>query len=300
MARRGRRAFWQGAALALLVLAASCRTTREAGPAPLVSASGRGAPSVAAPSLASPSSQAELGLPPALPALDLGSDFVTLAVPGFREALVSVPALQQQPPSVIVALHGNFDRPEWQCETWRRVTKASPWIVCPRGIPRRDAPKALDRWEWSSLAATKAEILASLGALQTRFPDHVDRHRRPVLIGFSLGAILGARLLGDPDLGVQSAVLIEGGYQGWTKAAAERANHAGLDGVLFAYGQTECRNAVRRLGPVLERAGLRFVAVEDVKAGHDYSGALADKIREQLPQFLRDSADRAASPVPFR
>jgi predicted esterase len=295
MAHRGRRSLPQAAALALL--AAACRTPREAGPAPLASTTSPSAPSVTAPQ---PSIVGEPRLPPPPPELDVTSNFVTLAVAGFRDAVVSVPKRKNRAASVMVALHGNFDRPEWQCETWRRMSDAETWIVCPRGIPRRDAPPSLDRWEWGSLASTKTEISASLAALRARFPEHVDGRSRLVLIGFSLGAILGARMLADPELAIESAVLIEGGYEGWTKAAAERAADAGLGGVLFACGQTACRNAVRRVSPLLERAGIVPVVVEDLKAGHDYSGSLADQVRARFWQFRRDSAERAASRAPAR
>ncbi|MEO8321460.1 MAG: hypothetical protein ABI561_24420, partial [Bradyrhizobium sp.] len=76
-------------------------------------------------------------------------------------------------------------------------------------------PKSLDRWEWGSVAKTKSELMAALTALRARYPDHAQRG--PVVFtGFSLGAILGARLVQDPELNVAAAVLIEGGYQGWT------------------------------------------------------------------------------------
>jgi dienelactone hydrolase len=246
------------------------------------------------------SSSGEFQVPSPLPPLDVTTDFVTLPVSGFRDAVVAVPTTKNRSKSVVVALHGNFDRPEWQCETWRRVTQGSFWIVCPRGIPRRDAPRALDRWEWGSLANTKAEILASLSALRARFPEHVDRRKSLVLIGFSLGAILGIRFIADQDLAIRSAVFIEGGYQGWTKASAAAAANEGFGGVLFACGQTECRNAVRHSGPLLEKAGLRSALVEDLKAGHDYGGVLAELIQKQFWQFQRDTEGSAGIPLPFR
>jgi pimeloyl-ACP methyl ester carboxylesterase len=225
--------------------------------------------------------------------------FVELDVPGFRAATVAVPDAPVSPRAVIVALHGNFDRPEWQCQTWRPVTHGRYWIVCPRGIPRRDAPRSLDRWEWGSLAQTKAEILAALAALRRSFQDYVEP-TEIVLIGFSLGAILGGRLLKDADLGIASAVLIEGGYTGFSRQDVRSMSRLGLRGVLFACGQAPCRNALRGVGPLFEREQIFVASVADLHAGHDY-GALAGLIEARFHEL--EEAPRRSSvqpPLPFR
>jgi dienelactone hydrolase len=217
-----------------------------------------------------------------LTALDVTTDFVTLPVSGFRDAVVAVPTTKNRPKSVVVALHGNFDRPEWQCEVWRRITRGDAFVLCPRGIPRTDVPKELDRWEWGSVARTKSEILAAVAALRGRFPDHA-RRGQVIFTGFSLGAILGARLIQDPDLDIGAAVLIEGGYQGWTRAKA-KALTPRLGRLLFACGQTECRNAYRyQLEQLFRAAGLSSSMVADVKAGHTYDDPLAALLEPEWP-----------------
>jgi pimeloyl-ACP methyl ester carboxylesterase len=208
---------------------------------------------------------------------------VQLEVPGFRRATIAVPETPAEPRAVIVALHGNFDRPEWQCQTWRPVTDARYWIVCPRGIPRRDAPRSLDRWEWGTLAQTKAEILAALGALRQTFHDYVQPTEL-VLIGFSLGAILGVRLLEDPDLGIGAAVLIEGGYSGVTREGVHAMSRHGLRGVLFACGQSPCRSALRTIRPLFTGEQIFVASVEDLRAGHDYT-ALAGLIEARFAEL---------------
>jgi predicted esterase len=210
---------------------------------------------------------------------------VPLAVPGFGEAVVSLPLGATEPQPIALALHGNFDRPEWQCEVWRGITEGKLFVLCPRGIPRRDVPKEYDRWEWSSLAKTKAEVLAALGALRERYSDHIKPG--PVIFtGFSLGAILGARLIQDPELNVGAAVLTEGGYQGWTLAKA-KALKPTLKHVLFACGQTECRNAFKyQLEPLLKKAELPATLVAEVKTGHTYDGPVAAGIQAQWPTLL--------------
>ncbi len=283
MARRRRRALGQFVALGLLALHAACRAP-QASPTPAPSTSGPTEPSATPPaSVASAAASTPAGnvIAPLLESTAL----ITLPVPGFRDAVVSVPLGASAPRPIALALHGNFDRPEWQCEVWRRITRGDVFVLCPRGIPRRDVPKEHDRWEWGTLAKTKSEIVAALAALRARYPDHVQRG--PVVFtGFSLGAILGARLIQDPELEVGAAVFVEGGYQGWTAARAKSLQPS-LGHLLFACGQTDCRNAYRyQLEPLFARAGLASSLVADVKAGHTYDDPVAALVQAAWPQVL--------------
>jgi predicted esterase len=271
-------------ALALLAFHAACRGPQTS-PAPEASASITALPQAAAPvwSVPAPTAPVTSAAPtptPALAPLFEPTPLVTLAVPGFRDAVVSVPLGATSTRVVALALHGNFDRPEWQCEVWRRITRGEVFVLCPRGTPRSDVPKELDRWEWGSLAKTKSEILAALAALRARYPDYATSG--PVVFtGFSLGAILGARLVQDPELNVGAAVFIEGGYQGWTVAKAKSLKpHLGR--VLFACGQTDCKNAYRyQLEHLFERAGVPSSLVADVKAGHTYDDPVAALVQSE-------------------
>jgi dienelactone hydrolase len=258
---------------------------------PPASASGSGAvarttaPATAAPpatSRAAPTSLASSALAPLFEPKPL----VVLAVPGFGDAVVSVPLGADGPRPIALALHGNFDRPEWQCEVWRRITGGEMFVLCPRGVPRRDVPKEMDRWEWGSLQKTKAELVAALDALRARYAGYVTSG--PIVFtGFSLGAILGARLIHDQELNVGAAVLTEGGYQGWTASKA-RSLTPGLRRLLLACGQSACRNAYRyQLEKLFDRAGLPASMVADVKAGHTYDDPVASLIQSEWPRIVR-------------
>ncbi|RYZ09668.1 MAG: hypothetical protein EOO73_01945 [Myxococcales bacterium] len=281
MAARRRFAICAAASLTLL----ACRTRPEPAPArPEIKteAETRSAPLLAAASAAP--------LPSSLPPL-VGTPLVALPVPGFGEAVVSVPLGATKPRTLVLALHGNFDRPEWQCDVWRRITRGETFVLCPRGVPRRDVPRELDRWEWSSLAKTKAELVAAIAAVRARYPEHV-RPGPVVFTGFSLGAILGAGLIQDPALEVGAAVLVEGGYKGWTAGKA-KALLPRVRRVLFACGQTDCRNAYRyQVGPLFQRAGLSSTVVADVKAGHTYDEPVAALVQAEWPALLSSIEDQ--------
>jgi predicted esterase len=277
MAVRGRLSLCAAAALTLL----ACRSR----PAPLPErAELSSAPPSTVERSAAPLPSAATERAPGLLPLQ-GAPLVTLKVPGFGDAVVSVPLGATTPRALALALHGNFDRPEWQCDVWRRITRGEVFVLCPRGVPRKDVPKELDRWEWSSQAKTKAELVAAIAALRARYPEHV-RSGPIVFTGFSLGAILGAGLIQDPALHVGAAVFVEGGYKGWTpskaKGLAPRVRR-----VLFACGQTDCRNAYRyQLATLFERAGLSSSVVADVKAGHTYDDPLAALVQAEWPTIL--------------
>jgi dienelactone hydrolase len=274
-------------ALALLAFHGACRGPRTS-PAPEASAT---ITSPSQPMVIDASSTASVASAVSVPAvrtrppLSEPTPLVTLPVPGFRDAVVSVPLGASSARVVALALHGNFDRPEWQCEVWRRITHGEVFVLCPRGTPRDDVPKELDRWEWGSVAKTKSEILAALTALRARYPDYV-KSGPIVFTGFSLGAILGARLVQDPELNVGAAVLVEGGYQGWTVAKA-KALKPRLGRLLFACGQSECRNAYRyQLERIFTAAGVPSSLVADVKAGHTYDDPVAALVQPEWAAIL--------------
>jgi len=217
---------------------------------------------------------------PSLPPLSAAGELVALPVAEFRDATVSVPLGATKPRPVLVALHGNFDRPEWQCEVWRGITKGYPFVLCPRGIPRGDVPKSYDRWEWASVAKTDKELEAALAALSDRFGAHIAPG--PVLFtGFSLGAILGVGILKKHPDRYRAAVLTEGGFGGWSPAGAKLFAAAGGARVVFACGQADCLHKSRAALKLLERVGIEAHLADGGKAGHTYDGPVAQAIANE-------------------
>ena len=219
--------------------------------------------------------------PPAPPPLPTPEPIVSLEVEGFRDAAVSLPVHARGRRPVVIALHGNYDRPEWQCDVWRDITEAFPFVLCPRGIPRTDAPKSEDRWTWGSLTRTKKEVLAALDALRARYPDHVAEGS-VVFTGFSLGAILGRFIVSSEAKTFPRAVLIEGGYDGWTIGFAKRFHDAGGERVLFACGQAACRLASQAASRVAEKTDVGARVTFGGNVGHTYDGVVAHGVKTEL------------------
>lgn len=252
---------------------------------------GAAAPGTAAPGTAAAASSAK---PPAgqeptatektavKPAALGGAPLVALDVEGFEPAAVSVPLGAKAPRPVVLALHGNYDRPEWQCQVWRDVVGPEPWILCPRGVPRSDAPKQLDRWTYAGEKKLEQELDAAVAALVAAYPEYVDA-AWPVFTGFSLGAILGVRLISKKDakLRFRAAVLVEGGYKGWHSASAKAFAAQGGERVLFACGQSACRHAAKQASQILSRHEVVAEVASGGDVGHTYDGSVAAAIRDK-------------------
>jgi len=216
-----------------------------------------------------------------------GDPFVTLEVAGFGTAVVSVPTSTKRPRPVVLALHGNYDRPEWQCSVWREVVRGRAFVLCPRGIPRRGAAAAADRWEYASARAMKSEVEAGVAALRARFGQFIADGPL-VFIGFSLGAGYGAPLVqAQPDL-YPRAVFIEGGLSAWSATTAKRFATAGGQKLILACGQAGCLAQAKQLGPALTRAGLDTRVGGSARAGHTYDGSVAQVVSENWEWLTAD------------
>lgn len=88
---------------------------------------------------------------------------VALDVQGHRDAVVAVPRRADPGRPLLVATHGNYDGPAWQCREWQRIAGDEIFVLCPRGEPRPDSPSADDtRFTYASNAALERELDAAL------------------------------------------------------------------------------------------------------------------------------------------
>ena len=225
---------------------------------------------------------------PKLEPLTAEGPYVSLPVEGFRDAVVSVPLGATEPRPVVVALHGNFDRPEWQCQIWREITDGYPFILCPRGVPRGDAPKSWDRWTYGAMKKVKEELLAGLDALEKDFGEHADDG--PVIFtGFSLGAILGRYIVRDHAERFPRVVFTEGGNKGW-EWLARAFKKGGGERVLFACGQAGCVYTSRAAAKRAEAVELRARVADGGKAGHTYDGTVMAAIKDNWDWLVQGDA----------
>lgn len=206
-----------------------------------------------------------------------GPSPAALDVRGFGAAVVVLPLGATKKRPVLIAAHGNYDRPEWQCQVWGEVVRGRAFVLCPRGVPRRDSPSPSDpRFEYASNEALEREVDAGVEALRARHPEHVDDG--PLLwAGFSLGAIQGAVIAVRKPARYPRLALVEGGHESWTRARAAAFAKGGGTRVLFACAQAGCTAAARAALPALAKAGVAAREVHGQRhEGHTYVGEVSD------------------------
>ncbi|MBN1605169.1 MAG: hypothetical protein JW940_00975 [Polyangiaceae bacterium] len=216
---------------------------------------------------------------PSLSPLKADSWLVELAVEGFGTTSVSVPLGATSPRPVLIALHGQADRPEWQCGTWRGVTEAFPFIVCPRGkaVPGSSHPVV---YSYEGTRAVAKELRGALEALKKRFDGYVAPSP-VVLAGFSLGAIYALELAKEEPSFFSRVVLIEGGASGWTSAQATLFAQRGGQRLVFVCGQDACRIQAERAKLWTERAGADAELIVPGPFGHVWDGRMAKGVKEK-------------------
>ncbi len=227
----------------------------------------------------------------------LADTVVRLPLEGFPEAVVSLPTGAGDRRPIVIAAHGNYDRPEWQCQEARVIFGSRAFVLCPRGIPRPDSPSADDiRYTFRSDRTLQQQVVAGLKALRTRWSRHVADG--PVLwTGFSLGAIMGARIAARSPAAFDRLVLTEGGHDAWTFARSAAFAKGGDKRVLFVCGQRSCSFAAKRAGKRLAAAGVA-VKIETIAGiGHSYGGKLGARTASRLDWLLADDARWTKKPA---
>ena len=207
-----------------------------------------------------------------------------LEVEGYRPAAF-VPADGDGLRPVVVALHGNFDRPEWMCAAWARFVQGRAFILCPRGRPRTDAP-SLDRWELPHAHLLRREIAAGRRALAARFPGRIDDSAPDVYVGFSQGAHRIARMAaGDPSR-YPRIQLVEGGNALFRVPGAQRyARQPGRAAVVCALPWCATRGQI--LVRTLEQ-GRASGRTERIPAAHHDIPTMAPAIQRTFDWLVED------------
>jgi predicted esterase len=206
-----------------------------------------------------------------------------LPMPPGRAAFVSVPLGATEPRPVMIGMHGAGDRPEWACGGYRGATDAFPFIVCPTGLPQgRSAP---DKFYAPAAERMAEDIESALAGLRSRFGPYVAEG--PLLfVGFSLGAMHGAKVLAAHASTFPVALLIEGGYAEITQALAALYAEQGGKRVMLACGQAACRPSFRAAERALRRAGIEVLLLDAGTGRHNLDGAMTRALRDAWPKLV--------------
>lgn len=219
-----------------------------------------------------------------------GSGALTTAESGLIELPLSAgnPAVVFVPPSpkprpLVVVTHGAGGRATTHCQLWRAIVEDRAFLLCPRGHRMVDSEPAHQAgYFYDGHPALGKEISRAIQALRERFGERVD-FADPIFAGYSQGAGMGSMILPDHPAGFARAVLVEGGfgqYQEWNVAAARRFQRQGAARVLLACGRKVCLDMAETTASYMRRGGLETKVIYAAGAGHNYSGALFEQVRD--------------------
>jgi predicted esterase len=204
---------------------------------------------------------------------------IALEVPGFLPAVLVVPAGDERRP-LLVAAHGAGGAPEWECEYWKQLTEAEPFVLCLRGT-------AMGRgsFYYKDHHALGDELTAATRAARRAFARIAPSGS--LYAGFSQGASMGSLALAAAQEHFSYVVLIEG-FEQWdarlSRSFREREGRA----VLLVCGTGACASKAGRSAEALHKAGLRARAEHAEGAGHTPLGGVLSLVKRELTWLLAD------------
>jgi predicted esterase len=211
--------------------------------------------------------------------------FVELPVPGYHEAVVSLPLGATSPRPLLVAAHGAGDRAEYHCELWRGIVGDRGFVLCPQGRRTDErVPHSEAAYFYPNHLVLDKEVRAAIAALRDRYRAHLD-DARAVYAGFSQGAIHGALLIALHPEQFPRAALVEGGngfFDEWSPYAARRFRSGGGERVLFGCGSPACVRTANRCAGYLEKVGVETRVAHAEGAGHSYGGTMQTELERNF------------------
>jgi len=214
-----------------------------------------------------------------------GPRVVQYDVEGFGPVTVDLPVGATGKRPVLVALHAHAIRPEQACADWRRASGDWPFVVCPFGVPARAGkhdPVTVGTAEYSA-----REIEAGLEVLHRKFPEHAVIS--PVVFaGYSLGAKVGADVVGRLGPRVSAAVFGEGGYDVLTQAVVDGYARAGLHRAFLLCSTRACELSFEPVAARLRKAGINVRIAGAGSTRHPFEGEVIEVARRNWPWLIED------------
>ncbi|HET9958365.1 MAG TPA: hypothetical protein VFQ61_27910 [Polyangiaceae bacterium] len=205
--------------------------------------------------------------------------FVELPVPGFLSAVTYLP--RREAIALVVATHGAGGSPEWECEYWYRLSRGGMQLLCLRGTSLgRNYPGS---FYYENHLRLEAEFKAALRA----FEGGTETTPKVLIYaGFSQGAIMGAPMIVAHASRFSRLVLIEGGFEYWSRGTARKFAKNGGKKVLFLCGTGYCNSRSRVPADWLASEGVDVRLEHVTGAGHTPAGEVMQRLEAQLPWIV--------------
>ena len=206
-----------------------------------------------------------------------GSPREQLELSQFDSSSVVVPVGTRRARPVIIAIHGQSDSPEVDCNAWSTIANNSYFVLCPSLRSKATGPdkpaQACTQWE-----CTVAELKEALVALRKRFGPYVAS-KQVALAGFDGGASLVVPIA-QQDPSVFSVVwLIDGGMQAWSTALSTSFVDRGgkLLGVVCT--NPSCQSDLTRIVASARATGLAVAEYHAARPERDFNLAFANALK---------------------
>jgi pimeloyl-ACP methyl ester carboxylesterase len=213
---------------------------------------------------------------------------VPLTVEGFGAASVAVPLGATTPRPIVVVLHGERDRAEWQCGSFRGVLGARAFVLCPAG-------QAADggSYGWGSFDETAAELRAALKALKARYGAHVAKGSI-TLVGYGVGADHAVDLARQEPSFFARVALVSGDPARFSPSASKIFAERGGKRALFFCTSAECERRGAERAVQLQRSGAQAKAVR-ADVGPYLDQRFTDALKGEM-EWLFEGDSRFSSP----
>jgi hypothetical protein len=227
--------------------------------------------------------------PEPLPPLAAPSWLVDLDVPGFEKASVAVPLGATEPRPIVIALHGDADRPEWQCGTWVGIAKSHPFVLCPRGVLRKDLKLEPARYGWGGVEDGEKELRAALHALKGRFAKHVAPGS-VVMAAFGAGVKQAAWVVRQEPSFFARVIFVGAGPDDWSAGFAGlfAAGHGRR--MLFVCSDPECKTESEHYLMMARGAGTDAKLLDAGEIGRQLDPRVASAISPEFWWIVDDDS----------
>ena len=204
---------------------------------------------------------------------------MSVEVPDHAPALLAVPLGAKSPRPLLIALHGDNDRPEWTCGSYRHIAPRA-FILCPTGIARAD------RFTLRDTPTTRGELRALLPAIKARFGPHLAKGS-VVLAGIGPSVQQAIQIALEEPAFFSRLVLVDGALDELTRGRVQRFATAGGKAVLAVCTPASgCRAGAVDRQRVFEHAGVdaRMLAPD---RGQGLDGEVTSLLAREWPSFVR-------------
>lgn len=207
---------------------------------------------------------------------------VPLPVKGFADHRLAIPLGATSARPLWIALHGADDRPEWACGSYRHVSRARGFVLCPAGIPLAER----QRFGLGAAADTAGALRSALPRVKARFTAHLAKGS-VVLSALGPAVEHALELAREEPSFFATLVLVNGSTRTFRPPLVTRFAQGGGKRVLFVCSAAACDADVDLRAQSLRSAGVAARVVRPER-GHGLDADVVARLAREWDWLLGD------------